>query len=157
MNSIQVFEKETNYNVKEAYNDDYNCMSFALNCFEDWFEPSEFYCLGRMSSSRDFKKLQRMAKKCVQELQDYFQLRVIKSVFDLAENEYMIAFRVSGDDFHFMRRFSDGQWYHKRGAWPIEAIDEEEVYAPLWEHRDMPYISTIFFFAVPFDYDVYNI
>lgn len=157
MNSNQVFEKETNYNVLEAYNDDYNCMSFALNCFENWLEPSTFHCLGRIDSSKNFRELERLTKQCVLELQETFELRRVRGIYDLSENEYMIAFRLSGDDFHFMRRFSDGQWYHKRGAWPIEAIDEEEVYAPLWEHRDMPYISTIFFFAVPFDYDVYNI
>ena len=132
---------------------DYNCMSYAFDVFDDWLELAEFthslkgsYAGGKI----DYELLNQTFIACCKEIEERFAVRrLTDSYASLAENERMIAFRLSADDFHFARRNSDGVWTHKPGANHIREMSEDELLGDEWcEDRANPYISEVAFFAV---------
>ena len=132
---------------------DYNCMSYAFDVFDDWLELAEFTHSFKESYSRgevDYEQLNQTFIDCCKEIEERFAVRrLTDSYASLAENERMIAFRLSADDFHFARRNSDGVWTHKPGANHIREMSEDELLSEEWcEDRTYPYISEIAFFAV---------
>ena len=73
----------------------------------------------------------------------------IKKSDELTEDERMIAFRIGANDFHFVRKNSDGTWTHKPGCDYILEMSEDELFDVAWgRHRSCPYVSDIAFFAV---------
>lgn len=118
----------------------YNCAGYALNCFS-WYQFSERIFSGKYTIDDYVKEL----------LSDFSNLRVITSEKDLLPNEYMIAFRLSRGDFHFIRRGRNGVWHHKRGgSRGIETISKEKVFSEAWHHRygSEVYTGKIVFLAV---------
>lgn len=138
--------EDTNNSIVQYDNYDYNCMGYALGTF-DWEELENFYVIGE---DKDYSALNKMADDCVNELiTNIGYLRLIEDPDDVREDEYAIAFKVGFDDFHFMRRNSDGTWTQKRGKEPIEEVKELDVFAIVWgKQRHYPYISSTHFFAV---------
>jgi len=69
-------------------------------------------------------------------LKEFSDLRVIKDIKELAQDEYAIAFRIGGvngvHDFHFMKRAKNGHWSHKAGGSCIKFIKKEEVFSEEW-------------------------
>lgn len=83
-------------------------------------------------------------------LLDYYcnQLRLIDNVKDAKEDEEVIAYRVGATDFHFMKRKSNGKWYHKPGANSIRVAKQREVFSKVWVNASgTKYTSDIILFA----------
>lgn len=121
-------------NIKNSIKEEYNCAGYALGCFS-WFTFSDF---DNMSIS-----------ECVEEILEKFpRIRFLNDEKELKENEYLIAFRIGEDDFHFMKRNKRNVWYQKIGFRPIiKTVKKETVYAPYWRLGNIIYDSQIVFFA----------
>lgn len=145
LSNFKTILQDTNENITHFEEEDYNCMGYALGTFE-WEELSSFESV----DENDFDSLEDVALACVKELNGCFDyLRRIDKPEEATEDEYVIAFRAGYDDFHFLRRTSDGIWTHKPGSGVVQNLSEEEVFGTAWaEHRYYPYISTIYYFAV---------
>ena len=99
----------------------YNCMGFALNTF-NWECLYDF----EYTYDNDFefliKERNAVCRNCVDEIlslsnkQGYPLIREVNSEVDLQDGEYLMAFRIAADDFHFMRRMPDGRWFEKCGS-----------------------------------------
>lgn len=113
----------------------FNCAGYALNTFS-WYCP-------------DAKHTKSGKDRAQKLLDDFPDLRIIKTVEELLPDEYAIAFRTSKTDFHFIKRCDNGQWRHKRGrSYDIEYMSTKEVFSARWcESRPDPYDGTIWLFA----------
>lgn len=122
-------------NTRNALNTetrDYNCAGFALGTFS-WYCPDEEEHNERWTLRRRIRKYRANA---IQKMLDEFpNLRLIKKVDECANNEYVIAFRLADNDFHYIKRGLDNVWYHKRGICSIERISQEEVFGKTWYDR----------------------
>ena len=124
-------------NTKNTNREEYNCGGYALGCYS-WYCPFAHQV-------RDFEK------NVNQILKDFPNVRLINNTQDLMPNEYMIAFRLSQDDFHFMKRSKNGVWREKRGSqFEIRVVPKSIVFGEVWSpHRyDNGYRGEIAFFAV---------
>ena len=153
LSNFQTVLKDTNNNIISADQYDYNCMSYAFNIFDEWLVLDSFtssYIWGEETDCVDYEYLAKVFFDCCQELIDRFNARRLMSVDDvIGEDERMIAFRIGGDDFHFVRKNSDGTWTHKPGSNYIREISEDELLSSSWsDYRQFPYVSEIAFFAV---------
>jgi hypothetical protein len=153
LSNFKTVMKDTNNNLISADQYDYNCMSYAFGVFDHWLELGSFnptYIFDCDDNYIDYDCLNKVFSDCCEELQNRYAVRRLTSSNDtLLSGERMIAFRIGGDDFHFVRRNSDGTWTHKPGANYIREMSEEELLSDTWsEHRQFPYISEIAFFAV---------
>ena len=124
-------------NIKNADRGEYNCGGYALGCYS-WYCPFSHQV-------RDFEK------NVNQILKDFPNARLIDNTQDLMPNEYMVAFRLSQDDFHFMKRGKNGVWREKRGSQSeIRIVPKSVVFGEVWSpHRyDNGYRGEIALFAV---------
>ena len=124
-------------NTKNTDREEYNCGGYALGCYS-WYCPFTH-------KVRDFEK------NVNQILKDFPNVRLINSTQDLMPNEYMIAFRLSQDDFHFMKRSKNGVWREKRGSqFEIRVVPKSVVFGEVWspDRYDNGYRGEIAFFAV---------
>ena len=124
-------------NTRNTNRGQYNCGGYALGCYS-WYCPFAHQVI-------DFEK------NVNQILKDFPNTRLIDNIQDLMPNEYMVAFRLSQDDFHFMKRSKNGVWREKRGSQPeIRIVPKSVVFGEVWSpHRyDTGYRGKIAFFAV---------
>ena len=124
-------------NTRNTDRGEYNCGGYALGCYS-WYCPFSHQV-------RDFEK------NVNQILKDFPNVRLIDNIQDLMPNEYMIAFRLSQDDFHFMKRSKNGVWREKRGSQSeIRIVPKSVVFGEVWSpHRyDNGYRGEIALFAV---------
>lgn len=127
------------HTFKNTPREDYNCGGYALGTFT-WYRPTNEYRFDFGSVNLAYKKngIENATKKCVEFMLKEFAntLRVINDIKELQENEYAIAFRISGDswnDFHYIKRAKNGCWYQKQGRCPkITRVPKEEVFANVW-------------------------
>lgn len=152
LSNFKTVMKDTNKNLVTAYSDDYNCMSYALGVYDTWGSLESFdqsYDTA-LYGNVDENLMADIFDSCCIELEERFSLRRVEGPdVVLNENERMIAFRISGDDFHFARKNSDNVWTHKPGPQKIKEMSREELLGEEWcSHRDFPYISEIAFFAI---------
>jgi len=142
--------RDTNKAVEHFDFWDYNCGGFAVGTF-DWlmFENDELDIFHSNNSKRNQK---RALFNTAKELKCIYNLRPIKKLSDVKPNEYLIGFRISNSDFHFIRRMSDGTWLHKPGHSNIRVMDNKEVFS-IWssERWDGGYNSKICWFANKID------
>lgn len=146
--------------VSERADWDYNCMGFALGTY-DWnglcnFQYSYEFDYDNEEHSNYMEFRDEVCWECAAELENlhytdpYFpKMRMVENEKNLHDNEYLIAMRVSEDDFHFMRRMSDGRWFEKCGAGILrectDAVWEDEWISP---NEEIFYNSVIILFAV---------
>lgn len=124
----------------------YNCYGYAFGTYL-W---------------EDFGDFQDMVYDCnnkeeLDELLDFLAEDRVLSTFpdyciiDRDEvNNYkeVIAMRLSYDDFHFMVRRKNGQWYEKKGATAnIHRVPRRVVFSDEWYSYPCSYFSKIVFFA----------
>ena len=124
-------------NTRNTNRGEYNCGGYALGCYS-WYCPFAHQV-------RDFEK------NVNQILKDFRNTRLINNIQDLMPNEYMVAFRLSSDDFHFMKRAKNGIWREKRGGQSeIRIVPKSVVFGEVWSpHRyDKGYRGEIALFAV---------
>lgn len=142
LSNYKTIKKDIKTPIENLDTLDYNCGGFALGTF-DWFVPyddeDEDDCFGSWMLS--------LRQMVVFMLRKFSDLRRIKNINQLKENEYAIAFRRSEDDFHYIRRFSDGTWAHKCGVSDIKEMPEKEVFSEVWETRQINYDGRIVLFA----------
>lgn len=124
----------------------YNCGGYALQNY-GWYCPY---------SSEDREKLENVffweeLGETEEELFVQYMLNTIPSlrsitdISELSENEYAIAFRISCDDFHFVKRAKNGCWYEKMGrSIYINRMTKEEVFSDCWHDR---YDGELYLFA----------
>lgn len=143
------FNRYSNRNMRNTPKWKYNCAGYALGIFS-WYCPYDAevgHHFGDYDMTDEFSPLRSQAlMECItQMLADFDDLRVIHSLKELEENEYAIAFRLSWDDFHYMRRADNGHWYEKRGSEDcIRTVTVEEVFSDNWHGR---YDGNIVLFA----------
>lgn len=128
---------EKKRNTKNSYKGEYNCAGYALGCFS-WYCPFNYH---EPDVEENVTKI----------LQDFGNVRVVRSEKELEDNEYLIAFRTNYRDFHFMKKAKNGHWYEKQGGHPsIFNVKEEEVFSKAWcsYRSDGGYTSRITLFAV---------
>ena len=94
-----------------------------------------------------FRRYSRNYEKCVEELEERYNLKRVRRQDMVLGKEY-IAFRVGLKDYHFMKRGKKGHWRHKQGRWQIQPISEKEVFAPQWFCEDLIYDSKIYLYEV---------
>ena len=122
------FNLDKKRNVKNTPFDIFNCGGYALNTFS-WYMPKRKCTMSYYANSTS--EMRRKTKRCVQiMLEDFSDLRVIKSIKELQKDEYALAFRISTqiDDFHYIKRARNGKWYSKYGASFIARIPKAKIF-----------------------------
>lgn len=138
----EIFLKETGNDILKERTTSFNCGSFALNQFY-WYRPYSHgdmeECLQNIRDEYDYGSLDDydilcnlLARNFVKYMEYDVHCREISSEDELEDDEYLVAFKASYNDFHYARKFSNGQWYHKMGSQRIEPVTEEEVYSYSW-------------------------
>ena len=121
-----------------------NCASYALG-IKDWLNfPEELVYNGE----KDINKKLRDYTDVILKLPF---VRQISSVDDLNKDEYAIAFKCSFNDFHFIKRCSNGIWKEKCGSCPtLFNRSRDYVFSKVWLGRDFitKYDSDTVLFAV---------
>ena len=74
-------------------------------------------------------------------------VREIQKSNEVQDDEYLVLFRASGCDFHFIRRMSDGSWAHKMGNQKVQTLDQKEI-EPTWHSHFNNYEGKVFLLAV---------
>ena len=128
------YEDELNLNgfrnMRNTNKEFYNCGGYALGTYS-WYQPhgeDEKGCLYDTKVS-----IEERTEHAVQYmLNDFCDLRVIKTLEAVTENEYTIAFRLAKDDFHYMVK-KGNKWYSKAGARPkIDKVSQKVVLGKAW-------------------------
>ena len=117
-------------NSRNTYLCDYNCGGYALGTF-NWFCPYGSYAedtlYGKRSKETTLKNFTKYILLTFEE-----RIRIISKVEEKTNDEYVIAFRIGYEDFHFMKRGDNGIWYHKPGSNTIRRIKKTEVFSEVW-------------------------
>ena len=150
------YNSSNSRNIKNTSKAVYNCGGYALNLFA-WYCPWGLEVqesetpLARAYWQGDLFGTDEMFTptfKCVQNmLAEIPTLRLLTGINDhIADNEYMLAFRISYDgDFHYAKRGNNGVWHHKRGSRDeIETMTILELLDESWLGR---YDGPLVFFA----------
>lgn len=162
--AINLMELDKNYNLNlsedEAKRPDYeyNCMGFAIGTYE-WEDLEDFeYTDDLEAEDEDAISLRssicyECALKMVllsQYVENYPRMRVLDNRFEkLSDNEYMIAMKVSEDDYHFRRKMDDGKWYEKCGNGPIRECTDTVYDDDWWSlYGQLHYDSNTVYLAV---------
>lgn len=132
----------------------YNCMGFALNTF-NWECLYDFEYTYDNDFEFPIEKRNAVCRDCEDEIlslsnkQGYPLIREVNSEADLQEDEYLIVFRIAANDFHFMRRMSDGRWFEKCGSTILRECTDK-VFDNEWNciTGKTNYDSDIYLFAV---------
>lgn len=136
LNNRDLFNNERARNIHNTDTHLYNCAGYALGTFS-WYCPNEEdweYWGENLSDVEMFTKTFETINFMLKDFKGH--LRLIRSVDEVQENEYAIAYRVSSDgDFHFMKKMADG-WHHKRGGSAhIYIATEDYVLNEIWCDR----------------------
>lgn len=124
------FNKEKR-NLSNTERRDYNCGGYALGLF-NWYLPYPQEIRNTLSHFGQWTFSYRKTMKImVNYMINTLPVRVIKSLECLnEETEYCVAFRLSEDDFHYVKRYGQGIWYHKMGgSHNIQRMEEKEVFS----------------------------
>lgn len=110
------FNTCSNRTIKNTPKGTYNCAGYALETFS-WYLPSKTMVPWE-AYNRTKRSLYDLTRRCIKQmLNDFPDIRVIKNLDEVKENEYPILFRCSTDgDFHYLKRAQNNNWYEKRGS-----------------------------------------
>lgn len=130
---------------------DFNCQGFAFGTYQ-WDYPYDQAYKGVMFTADEdnYYLIDEYLDITVNWLLNYYssQLRVINNIKEIEQGEEVIAYRVGAHDFHFMKRKSNGKWYHKPGASPVQSVTQKEVFSKVWKNRSgTTYTSELVLFA----------
>ena len=142
------FNYNNSRNIDNTSKITYNCAGYALETF-NWYVPIEQSDDVDAQEWGSYNEIERnlMAFNFIQQiLNDFVDVRMVASLDEIADDEYAFAFRVGVDDFHFVKRGLNNQWYEKRGSNPkIMHMTEHEVFHTAWDSGR--YNGPIFLFA----------
>ena len=107
----------------------YNCYAYVLGVTSQMVEPGGIahkslrYDIGTIVTNvmADLKKLG-------------YQCKAVSSSYKPKTKETMIAIRTRSDDYHFMKRMSDGSWTHKPGDTAILKLKGKP-----WDYKEKWY------------------
>ena len=142
-------QKEETFMGNNIY--DFNCQGFAFGTYQ-WDCPYDQAYKGVMftADENNYYLIDEYLNITVNWLLNYYsnQLRVIDNIKEIEQGEEVIAYRVGAHDFHFMKRKSNGKWYHKPGASPVQSVTQKEVFSKVWKNRSgTTYTSELVLFA----------
>lgn len=142
-------QKEETFMGNNIY--DFNCQGFAFGTYQ-WDYPYDQAYKGVMFTADEdnYYLIDEYLDITVNWLLNYYssQLRVINNIKEIEQGEEVIAYRVGAHDFHFMKRKSNGKWYHKPGASPVQSVTQKEVFSKVWKNRSgTTYTSELVLFA----------
>ena len=147
-NGVDPFNKERERNHDNTDGRTYNCAGYALETFS-WYLPVDDSADLDYIEWGSFDEIMRNGMSfafVLQILRDFPDVHLIGGLNELDADEYAFAFRVGVDDFHFVKRGRNHQWYEKRGGNPrIYRMTEDEVFHSAWD--DGRYNGPIFLFA----------
>ena len=166
-NGKQIYKEAKN--LLEISDSDYNCGGFALG-IPDWYLPyaddgkyeSEeldecyYQYFVDLHSTSD----KRYAEACTARgriMVDFMvntlgYVREVRRSSEVADDEYLVLFRASDYDFHFIRRMEDGSWAHKMGSSKIKTLTRKEI-EPAWHTTYNNYQGKVFLLAVKKQHD----
>ena len=124
---------------------DFNCGGYALGTF-DWIQLESLLGFGIVKC----EQLKETTKEAVEELLEEFDyIRVIDKETEITKEEFLVYFRISDDgDFHFLKKFHNGEIYHKPGSFPICKFHGNP-YVDNWSvNKTINYCGPIVLFAV---------
>lgn len=116
---------------------EFNCGGFALGTY-NWYLPYEYDLWDEWQEqveeqTADYdEQCDLMADKCICFMERDQVCREIWTEDDLRPGEYLVLFRASPEDFHYARRLSNGEWWHKMGNNDIRQISEDEACGDMW-------------------------
>ena len=166
-NGKQIYKEAKN--LLEIYDFEYNCGGFALG-IRDWYLPyaddgvyesKELdYCYYRYFADLHSTSGKQYAEACTVRgrimvnfmVNTLGYVREIHYSSEVADDEYLVLFRASSDDFHFIRRMEDGSWAHKMGNSKIKTLTRKEI-EPAWHATDNNYQGKVFLLAVKKQHD----
>lgn len=166
-NGKQIYKEAKN--LLEISDSEYNCGGFALG-IRAWYLPyakdgdyestelDECYHQYWVDFYSGYGK--RYAKACTARgriMVDFMvntlgYVREVRHSSEVADDEYLVLFRASGDDFHFIRRMEDGSWAHKMGSTKIRTLTRKEI-EPAWHATHSNYQGKVFLLAVKKQHD----
>ncbi len=136
------FNKERKRNVLNTQRHTYNCGGYALGTFS-WYCPHcpaddgwSGYDYGFENAEEAWMKTMYAVSQMILDFEG--KLRMIKTLNQLnKKTERVVAFRLSADgDFHYIKKSSNGCWYHKRGSsTPLHRMKEKDVLNSVWCDR----------------------
>ena len=127
------YEDELNLNgfrnIRNTDKEFYNCGGYALGTYS-WYCPHD---IGDSTMYDDYFTMEERTQFAIDYmLNDFCDLRVIKTLEEVTEKEYAIAFRLAKNDFHYMIK-KGKQWYSKEGDSPIiKKVPQEIVLGKAW-------------------------
>lgn len=119
---------------------EYNCGGYALGTFT-WYRPypqelsDKFFHVDTIIDQVFNGDMSAFVCYCVDYMLADFagRLRMIQSEEEKQENEYVIAFRVAPNDFHYMKKGHNNVWYEKMGSsYYINSVKATDVFAEAW-------------------------
>lgn len=132
--NYDMYNSKKKRNLKNTDRNFFNCGGYALNTM-NWYCPYEehkSFC-GMVIEMGIIEATKYMMNFI---LEDIPNIRLIQEVSELQENEYAVAFRICGDDFHFLKRGKNGIWYQKMGAKHyLNTMSATEVFSDRWNWR----------------------
>lgn len=130
-------------NFKNTNRYDYNCGGYALGLY-NWFHPYEDEISSYAMTGDNIELLNDMVCFMLKNIKGLRKINTCEECDD--KKEVVVAFRIGGYDFHFMRRGKNHIWYQKMGWCPtIEKVPKEEVFSKSWNCR---YNSPMVLFAL---------
>lgn len=142
-------QKEETFMGNNIY--DFNCQGFAFGTYQWDYPYDQAYKSVMFTADEDnYYLIEEYLNITVNWLLNYYssQLRVIDSIKEVEQGEEVIAYKVGATDFHFMKRKSNGKWYHKPGASPVQSVTQKEVFNKVWKNRSgTTYTSELVLFA----------
>lgn len=120
---------------------EYNCGGLALGTF-NWYRPYNRALLPEVLNLRDQYEVayendeyldydelcDQLADLFIGHMREELGLREVEGPnAELRAGEWMVAFRASWDDFHYVRRLNNGVWIQKCGGSAISEWEEERV------------------------------
>lgn len=129
------YNKKNKRNEHNTKIENYNCGGYAFGIFS-WLhcntdrKPLD-YCYCENAYQR-----KRVRDDCVAHLlRTVPNIRVVRRDEHLNPDEYLVAFRMSNTDFHFIKQKPDGSWWHKSGGTEIRPF-EGNPFGREWKRRD---------------------
>lgn len=153
------YELNLSQDVAERHDCEYNCMGFALGTYE-WEDLEDFEYTDDLEDEDEEYAIALRSSICYEcalkltllslYVENYPCMRVLDNRFEkLADDEYMIAMKVSEDDYHFRRQMDDGKWYEKCGGGPIKECTDTVHDEDWWSlHGRLHYDSNTVYLAV---------
>jgi hypothetical protein len=136
---------------------EYNCGGYALGTLT-WIVMRAFRRTEVINPVDIWDEAAQVQSACVDELVDYFEglIRPIQNFEELKEDEFAVLFRIGVfdavdpeeseiDDYHFIKRHHDGNFWHKPGGSEIQKFTTDPF--DTWE-CGLTYNCPITIFAV---------